>query len=79
MDGTQAKIEKASRVTGGELRVLRLLDRGFTSREVAEALIISKWTVDVHVANMFAKLKVNNRTRLLNEARRLGLVPYCPR
>lgn len=79
MDGIQAKVDKATRVTRRELQVLRLLAQGFLAKEVASRLGVSKRTVDFHTGKLFGKFGVNNRTRMLNEARRLGLIPFEPR
>jgi DNA-binding CsgD family transcriptional regulator/tetratricopeptide (TPR) repeat protein len=44
-----------------ELEVLRLLAAGSTNRAIAEALGISRRTVDRHVSNIFDKLGVSSR------------------
>jgi DNA-binding CsgD family transcriptional regulator/ArsR family metal-binding transcriptional regulator len=50
-------------LTGKELEVLRLLAEGFTNLEIAEILVISHHTVKSHVAHIFNKLGVNDRTQ----------------
>lgn len=44
-----------------ELEVLRLLARGLTDREIADALLVSPRTVESHVSNVLHKLGARNR------------------
>jgi DNA-binding NarL/FixJ family response regulator len=44
-----------------ESEVLRLVAEGFTDREIAEALTLSRRTVESHVASLLRKLNVANR------------------
>jgi len=48
-------------LTPRELEVLRLIARGDTNRAIAEELVISERTVDRHVSNILAKLRVPSR------------------
>jgi DNA-binding CsgD family transcriptional regulator len=48
-------------LTARELEVLRLIARGRSNREIANALVISERTVARHVQNIFAKLRVSSR------------------
>jgi predicted ATPase/DNA-binding CsgD family transcriptional regulator len=66
--------EAASGLTQRELDVLRLLVEGHSDREIAEALFIGARTVQTHVANLFAKLRVNARAEAAAVAVRRGLV-----
>jgi DNA-binding NarL/FixJ family response regulator len=57
-------------LTDSELRVVTLIARGVTNRDVAEQLHLSLHTVKTHVHNAFAKLDINTRaqlTRLMRE------------
>jgi DNA-binding CsgD family transcriptional regulator len=65
-------------LTKREAEVLSLVILGKSSREVAEALYVSKRTVDFHLANVYQKLKVNNRIQAFHEATRLGLISVEP-
>jgi LuxR family transcriptional regulator, maltose regulon positive regulatory protein len=56
-------------LTARELEVLPLLAQGLTNQEIAQQLIISSGTAKRHVANIFAKLAVVNRTQAINRAR----------
>ncbi|MDP1847109.1 MAG: LuxR C-terminal-related transcriptional regulator [Solirubrobacteraceae bacterium] len=48
-------------LTARELEVLRLVAEGRTNRAIAEALVLSERTVERHVSNIFAKLRVSSR------------------
>ena len=66
------------RLTPTEIKVLSLIAQGLSSKEAAERLIVSKRTVDFHLANIYEKLLVNNRVQALRAATRLGLIPFEP-
>jgi len=51
-------------LTERETDVLRLIARGHSDRQVADALFISPRTVNAHVRNMLAKTDATNRTEL---------------
>jgi len=49
-------------LTSRETEVLRLTAAGLSNQQIADQLVISKYTVRNHIRNIFAKLKVKNRT-----------------
>ena len=49
-------------LTPRELEVLRLIAEGRTNRAIAEELVLSERTVERHVTNTFAKLRVSTRS-----------------
>ena len=53
--------EPPERLTARELEVARLVARGLTNGEIADALVISAGTAKTHVANVQRKLGVRNR------------------
>jgi DNA-binding NarL/FixJ family response regulator len=57
-----------------EEEVLKLLATGETNRQIARRLSISEETVKSHVASIFRKLEVSDRTRAAVLAVRAGLV-----
>lgn len=61
-------------LTERELEVLSLLAAGLSNKEIADRLIIAIGTVKVHVKNIFAKLKVNRRTKAVAQAKELRLL-----
>lgn len=66
------------RLTKREIEVLSLIAQGYSSKEAAEHLFVSKRTVDFHLANIYGKLQVNNRVQAFRAATRLGLIPFEP-
>ena len=69
---------KKVRFTKREIEVLTLIGQGYSNKEMADALSISKRTVDFHLANIYDKLQVCNRVQAFRRATRLGLMPYEP-
>jgi DNA-binding NarL/FixJ family response regulator len=61
-------------LTPREVQVLELISRGMRNKEVAATLGISEETAQVHVRNVFAKLKVQDRTAAVNVALRRGII-----
>lgn len=68
--------QQAVKLTKREIEVLTHVIQGKSSREVADALFVSKRTVDFHLANVYDKLHVSNRVQAFRRATRLGLIPY---
>jgi len=65
-------------LTPREDDILRLLVAGQTDSAIAAALFISVRTVEHHVARIFAKLGVHNRTAAVTAAIAIGLVDPTP-
>jgi DNA-binding NarL/FixJ family response regulator len=61
-------------LTDRQLLILKLVSQGFSSKEIAEKLDISYYTVTTHIKNIYNKLQVNSRTEALLEANKLGLL-----
>ncbi|TVQ28081.1 MAG: hypothetical protein EA382_02500 [Spirochaetaceae bacterium] len=57
-----------------EIEILACVSRGLSNEETGEELFISAGTVKWHMANIFGKLGVGNRTRAAAVARKLGLI-----
>jgi two-component system, NarL family, response regulator len=61
-------------LTPREIQVLKLVSQGKRNKEIAAILGLSEDTVPVHVKNIFAKLRVNERTAAVNVALRRGII-----
>ena len=66
------------KLTPRELQVLQLAADGRSNKEIAAELVLSEKTVKNHIANIFSKLKVNDRTQAVLYALRKGLVKMTP-
>jgi RNA polymerase sigma factor (sigma-70 family) len=65
--------EQLAGLTPREEEILKLLATGESNREIGRRLFISEQTVKNHVASIFKKLQVNDRTKAALLAVRLGL------
>jgi DNA-binding NarL/FixJ family response regulator len=66
-------------LTPREEEILKLLATGESNREIGKRLFISEQTVKNHVASIFRKLQVNDRTKAALLAVKLGLGSERPR
>ncbi|MEV7129385.1 response regulator transcription factor [Streptomyces sp. NPDC093260] len=62
------------RFTERELRVLQLLARGLSNREIGGELYISETTVKFHVRNIMRKTDASSRAEVVYEATKLGVI-----
>ena len=61
-------------LTGREREVLKLLAEGYTTKEIADLLVVSTKTVEGHKTNLMAKLDIHNKTDLVKYAIRKGII-----
>ena len=61
-------------LTEREREIIRLISEGLSNKDIADRLCISSITVRHHLTNIFDKLGVSNRQKLLICAHRYGLV-----
>jgi DNA-binding NarL/FixJ family response regulator len=54
--------QELANLTNREREILLCLSKGFSDKQIADALNISVWTVHGHVKNVFEKLGVHSRT-----------------
>jgi ATP/maltotriose-dependent transcriptional regulator MalT len=58
----QDRVRDAHGLTARELQVLRLVAAGATNKTIAAELVLSERTIDRHVSNILAKLRVASRS-----------------
>lgn len=66
---------KSLGITRQEFRVLEYVSAGNSNKEIAREMGISPNTVKSHMARLFEKLDVNNRTQAVKMARQLEIIP----
>lgn len=69
-----ARKEKGYGLSARELEVLALLPEGATAREIGRQLFLSEPTIKTHMAAIYRKLDVKNRTAAITKARSTGLL-----
>jgi DNA-binding NarL/FixJ family response regulator len=65
---------KKYQLTKREVEVIRRISKGLTSKEIAEDLFVSEFTVNTHRRNICRKLNIYTPVGLLNFAKEHGLV-----
>lgn len=60
-------------LTERELRVARLIVRGLTNEEIAEAMLLSVSTIKQYVRNIRSKLGVRTKREIPDAMRRFGI------
>ena len=72
--GTSTPADLAPRLTRVQGDVLQLLARGFTNKEIGEALSISRRTVHNHVSDIIQRLRAKNRAQVVAIAAKWGMI-----
>ena len=68
-----AQLKRLDGLTEREQEVVRLVSEGLSNKDIADRLCISSITVRHHLTNIFDKLGVSNRQKLLIRAHQNGL------
>jgi len=71
---TGASANDTAPLTARECQVAALVARGFTNRQIAEALVIAERTAENHVANICNKLSYSSRSQVAAWAAQHGLL-----
>ena len=61
-------------LTSREIEIVTLVARGMRNKEIGSTLQISHETVHVHLRRIYSKLKVSDRTAMIAEATRRGIL-----
>jgi len=62
------ELSKKYKLTKREIELILLLKEGMTTKEIADSLFLSFYTIDTHRKNIFRKLEVKNLAGLINFA-----------
>lgn len=66
--------EEKPYLTPAEMKVIRLVEKGFTSEDISKHLKIKESTVETHKSNMFKKLGATNAPNLISLAYQYDLL-----
>jgi len=72
---TQSAEDAYSRLTPREQQILKLIAEGFSNKEIASSLELAVKTVMSHRMNLMDKLSIHNRSKLVQFAIKVGLLP----
>lgn len=67
------QLDRDVELTPTETRVIHLVAKGMSNREIAEQLNVSQRTIESHVSNMLGKTGLHNRTELARWAMEGGI------
>jgi non-specific serine/threonine protein kinase len=73
-----AKPTAAQELTERERKVVVLIARGLPNGEIANELVLSKRTIEKHIANILSKLELTNRAQIVRWAIENGLTDAAP-
>jgi DNA-binding CsgD family transcriptional regulator/Tfp pilus assembly protein PilF len=68
------RVNQGVELTPREREVMALLARGLSNRAIAEALVISPKTAEIHVSNILGKLSLSSRAQVAAYALEHGLI-----
>lgn len=63
----QKNTAQANTLTAREKELMKLVEKGYSNKEIAEHLTISINTVKIHISNIYEKLQVHNKTAAVNK------------
>ncbi len=69
-----SSLDRPDPLTERETEILRLMDGGYSNKEIANSLGVAEGTVKNHVSNILSKMGVRDRTRAVLKAFELGQI-----
>ena len=74
LDSVPLRPQKVGNLTEREVEVLCLLSQGQNTPQIAQTLVISRKTVEHHLAHIYDKIGVSSRTAAVVYAVQQGLI-----
>ena len=74
MKNTAAKLGQGTNGRRQEMRVLKLIEKGLSNKQIAEKVYVTLETVKTHIKNIYRKLKANTRVHAIQRAKDLGIL-----
>lgn len=74
LPGLSPASDKTAPLSAREKEVLRLVARGYSNREIARLIDLSRFTVEDYTKSIYRKLAVGSRTAAVFEAKNRGLL-----
>lgn len=71
---TSKQDEQPEQLTTKEHEILVLVSKGYTAKEISDALLLSLHMINSQVKNIYAKLSVTNKTEAIFEAKKQGII-----
>ena len=62
------------KITPKQNKIIKLLEKGMSNREISDVLCIAEATVGSHMKQIFKNLKVHNRTQCVKVAKNLNII-----
>ncbi len=63
--------KKREVITNAEMKILKLMEDGYSNDDIANKLYISKSTVKTHINHIYSKLQVKNRVQAINKIKEI--------
>ena len=68
------RIQNLFGINGRELKIVRLLQNGYTNVQIADEMELSTGTIRNYISGLLTKMKAANRTQLVKIAREKGIL-----
>jgi DNA-binding NarL/FixJ family response regulator len=72
----EERYDPYQQLTDREREILKLIAEGYTTRQIAEMLVVSMKTVEGHRSNLMAKLDIHDRIGLVKYALQKGIITF---
>jgi len=74
LSNNQAHVQQIEELSDRELEVLKLVEAGRNTNQIADTLVIAVSTVRSHYKQIYAKLNAHSRIEAVHQAKKLGII-----